>query len=298
MKTTKFIVDGSTHFDLAVHPTTRDKQFRDRQDGIEFLQSNAAAIAEHQSRLNADGRAGVLVLFQGMDASGKDGAIRTVFSQVSQSGLNVVSFKRPTHEELAHDYLWRLHRHMPQRGYITVFNRSHYEDVLIVRVHRLYEELTILDRCKGPDTIERRYRQICDYERYLWENGIVVLKFMLHISKKEQAKRLLSRIDDPYKNWKFESDDIAERERWDDYQCAYEDALNATATPESPWYVIPADTKWFARAAISQIIRDRIEELNPQFPVLDVEDIDRLTAYRRLLMSECGKEIAADAEGA
>jgi len=295
MDTTKFMVDGTTPFSLASHSTKHEGTFESKKAGRAFLADNTVKLDELQARLAADGKAGILAIFQGMDASGKDGAIRAVFSGMNQYGVNVYSFKAPTSEELAHDYLWRIHRAAPQRGQIAVFNRSHYEDVLIVKVRKLYENLNTLDRAKGPDTIEERYRQIVEFEKYLWENAIIPVKFMLNISKDEQRKRFLSRIDDPAKNWKFEVSDIAERELWDEYQQAYEDAINATATKVAPWYVVPADNKWFTRAIVSQVVLETLENINPQYPEMDAEFLQKLAVCRtQLLAEQADDELAKD----
>lgn len=218
--------------------------------------ANVARIAKLQQTLYADGRFAVLIILQGIDASGKDGTTRHLLTGVNPQGVNVTSFKAPSADELAHDYLWRIHNVCPARGMIAVFNRSHYEDVLVVRVHDLV-----------PKTVwSQRYRQINQFERHLAENNTIILKFFLHISKEEQAERLRARLADPAKNWKMNLKDLDERKRWDDYQRAYEDALTECSTDHAPWYIIPADRKWFRNLAISEIVADRLDSLDLRFP--------------------------------
>jgi len=266
MDISRYRVDGTEPFTLASFPTSRDDAFKDRDAENEYLTKNLRRLDELQEKFAADGRAGLLVIIQGMDASGKDGAINAVFSSMNQYGVHVYSYKSPTAHELAHDYLWRLHKNIPQRGDITVFNRSYYEDVLIVKVHQLYRKLNILDRVLDADVIGQRYRQIAEYERYLWENAIVVVKIMLNSSKENQTQRFLNRVDDPAKNWKFNIDDIIEREFWDDYQAAYEQAITHTATEYAPWYIVPADNRPYARIIVSETVMHALEELDPRFP--------------------------------
>ena len=209
-----------------------------------------------QDRLYADGRHKLLVVLQAMDTGGKDGTIRHVFRHTNPPGVHVAGFKRPTEEELAHDYLWRVHRHTPASGHITIFNRSHYEDVLVVRVHDLVPE----------ERWRRRYDHIVNWEQQLVDEGTTVRKFFLHISKEEQAERLQARIDTPEKQWKFAKGDLAEREHWDDYQAAYAEMLGRTSTEAAPWYVIPADRKWFRNLAVSQVLVDTLESLDLRYP--------------------------------
>ena len=286
MDTAQYLVDGSTPFILSDRCTAHVDTFANKQAGQEFLAQNITKLDRLQSRFAADGRSALLVIIQGMDASGKDGVVRNVFSGMNQSGVDVRNFKAPTSDELAHDYLWRIHKALPQRGTIGVFNRSHYEDVLIGKVRKLYEDQNILKRCKKPNTIEKRYRQIVEFERYLWENAIIPVKFMLNISRVEQARRFLSRIDDPTKNWKFSSADFDDRVYWDAYQHAYEECINATATTRSPWYVIPADNKWYTRAVVSQIVLEKMKALKPKYPTMSQETLDQLAVYREHLMQD------------
>lgn len=228
-------------------------------------------LKENQEMLYAQDRRSVLILFQAMDAAGKDSMIEHVMSGVNPQGCSVTSFKSPTSRELDHDYLWRIHREVPSRGDIKIFNRSHYEDVLITRVHPeilVGNHLPDIWDVKDIDEAfyQKRYKQIKHYEDYLAEQGVVILKFFLHLSKEEQKKRFIRRIEIPEKNWKFSEADVKERQYWDQYQAAYEQAINATSTKVNPWYVIPADDKWYSRHLVSEIINERIEELNLSYP--------------------------------
>ena len=220
------------------------------------LEHNTARLAELQWRLFAEGRHAVLIILQGMDASGKDGTVRHVMTGLNPASCRVQSFKVPTADEARHDYLWRIHHVVPARGEIGVFNRSHYEDVLVVRVRQLV----------AKDVWKRRYEQINDFEQMLAENGVTILKFFLHIDKAEQRDRLKARLVDPTKNWKFERGDLDVRRQWDAYQCAYEDALSRCSTKWAPWFVVPANKKWFRNLAVSEIVRATLEDLHPQFP--------------------------------
>lgn len=222
----------------------------------EELEKNVKALVNLQYLLYAENRRSVLVVLQGMDTSGKDGAIRHVFSGINPQGCHVTSFKKPSERELDQDYLWRIHEAVPARGEIGVFNRAHYEDVLIVRVHGLVPE----------KVWSKRYQQINEFEHYLSENGVTILKCFLHISKEEQLARLQARLDDPAKNWKFSMQDVEERTRWDDYQAAYEDALTQCSTPWAPWHVIPADRKWYRNWAVSSLLRRTLERMDPRTP--------------------------------
>ena len=213
-------------------------------------------LGSYQERLYAEDRRSVLVVLQAMDAGGKDGTIKKVFTGLNPQGVEVTSFKAPTEDELAHDFLWRVHKRVPARGRIGIFNRSHYEDVLIVRVHDLVTE----------DVWRERYQQIRDFEAMLAANGTRIVKFMLHISKDEQAERLQARLDRPDKRWKFRTGDLDERAHWDAYMAAFEDALAATSTPDAPWHVIPANKKWYRDWAVLRILVDTLRDLDPRFP--------------------------------
>lgn len=227
-----------------------------KRDVTDELSAHRKRIADLQARLYAEQRQSLLIVLQAMDTGGKDGAIKHVFQGVNPQGCRVWSFKAPSAEEAGHDFLWRYHLRTPSRGMITIFNRSHYEDVLVVRVKELV-----------PETVWRdRYATICDFERTLARENVVVLKFFLHISKAEQKRRLMARLEDTGKHWKFSSNDLKERAFWDDYQRAFEDAVNATSTQYAPWYVVPANKKWFRNLVIARTIADTLEAMGPQFP--------------------------------
>ncbi len=227
-----------------------------KSEAEERLHANVAALAGLEYKLYAENRRALLVVLQGMDASGKDGLVRTVFSGLNPQSCRVTSFKAPSAEELAHDFLWRIHKALPPLGGIGVFNRSHYEDVLVVRVHDL-----------APKAVWRaRYAAIDDFERLLTESGVTVLKFFLHIGRDEQKRRLLARLDDPNRNWKASEADFVERTRWNDYMKAYQDALTRCSTTRAPWYAIPSDHKWYRSLAVSEILRETLEEMRLQFP--------------------------------
>lgn len=230
-----------------------------KQQAQQALAENVARIAELQQRLYAEHRRALLVVFQALDAGGKDGTTRAVFSGVNPQGCKVTSFKAPTPAELDHDFLWRIHHAMPGRGEIGVFNRSHYEDVIVVRVDELV-----------PKSVwSRRYAQINDFERFLVDNGTEIVKVFLHISREEQAERLRERIADPEKRWKFSPDDLEKRAKWDDYQAAYEEALRRCSTGHAPWYVVPGDRNWVRNLAVSTIVLSKLEAMDPQYPQPD-----------------------------
>lgn len=232
------------------------KAFPDRKAAEEQSVKDGDAIDKLQDRLYAEGKRAVLVVLQGTDTAGKDGTIKHVFKETGALGVVVTSFKKPSEEELGHDFLWRAHIAAPRRGFIGIFNRSHYEDVLIVRVHKLV-----------PKSVwSRRYEQINAFERILAGNGVTVLKFFLHISKQEQLERLRARLDDPSKLWKFNPDDLKERKLWKQYAAAYEDALSRCSTEAAPWFIIPANKKWMRNLAVSQILLETLERLKPKFP--------------------------------
>ena len=252
-----------------------------KQDAKGQLTKNVEKLSELQSMLYAQDRYSILIIFQAMDAAGKDGTIKHVMSGINTQSFQVFSFKQPSAEELDHDYLWRINRCLPERGRIGIFNRSHYEDVLIAKVH---PEIILSNKLPGVETIKdidsdfwkRRYRQINDFERYLTENGTVVLKFFLNVSKAEQKKRFMERLDDKTKNWKFSSADVKERQFWDEYMKAYADVLTETSTELAPWYVIPADNKWFMRYAVGHIICERMKQLDLHYPKLSEEGLKQL----------------------
>ncbi|MGC3971263.1 MAG: polyphosphate kinase 2 family protein [Pirellulales bacterium] len=259
--------------------------FKDKDAAASYVADNAKRLAEYQDRLYAQDTYSLLIIFQAMDAAGKDGTIRHVMSGVNPQGCHVTSFKSPSSEELDHDYLWRAVKALPARGMIGIFNRSYYEETLVVRVHPEFLEKQKLPRV-GDDVWKRRFKEINNFERYLTDNGTVVLKFFLHVSKKEQKKRFLSRIDEAEKNWKFSPADYAERAHWDEYQAAFEDMLNHTSTDEAPWFVIPADNKWFARLAVSEAICAILDGLDLEYPTVSKERKEELQKIRGQLEAE------------
>lgn len=251
----------------------------------EMLNEGVDALADMQERLYADGRWSVLIILQAMDAAGKDSTIKHVMSGVNPQGCEVHSFKTPSSEELAHDFLWRTTCRLPRRGHIGIFNRSYYEEVLAVRVHESFLDAQNLPmRPKGNKLWAERFTSIRNFEKHMARNGTLVLKFFLHVSKDEQKQRQLSRIDDPAKNWKFNARDVTERGYWDEYMHAYEQAIRETATPDAPWYVIPADDKWFMRVAVMHAISAEMRNLNLAFPELDPEAKGKLAEARAALL--------------
>ena len=258
-----------------------------KQDGEEQLRLGIEMLSEYQDRLAAQNTFGVLVILQGIDAAGKDGTIRHVMSGVNPQGVTVHSFKVPSEEELSHDYLWRYAEHLPSRGQIGIFNRSHYEEVLVVRVHpELLERQRLPSSSTRRDVWKRRYREINDWERYLVENGIRIVKLFLNLSREEQRRRFLERIDTPEKNWKFSAADVREREHWDEYQTAFSEMLSHTSTKWAPWYVIPADHKWFAHLAVGSAIVRTLMEIDPQYPEVSTRTRRELKQVRVELESE------------
>jgi PPK2 family polyphosphate:nucleotide phosphotransferase len=229
----------------------------------------------------------VLLVFQAMDAAGKDGAIKHVMSGVNPQGCQVASFKSPSAQDLDHDYMWRCQKELPERGRIGIFNRSYYEEVLVVRVHpEILEKQRIPPECLGDDLWKKRYKDIRSFERYLGHNGVVIRKFFLHLSRKEQKKRFLARIDDPAKNWKFSSADAAERRCWKDYMGAYEEMIRNTATGNAPWYVVPADNKWYTRLIVASVVVDTLASLNLRYPKVGADKRRELAAARKALLAE------------
>jgi PPK2 family polyphosphate:nucleotide phosphotransferase len=250
-----------------------------------LLPMGTEMLAHMQEKLYAQDRWALLLIFQGMDAAGKDGAIKHVMSGVNPQGCEVHSFKAPSHEELDHDYLWRAHARCPERGRIGIFNRSYYEELLVVRVHsELLAAERLPDSLVGKRIWEERYEDINAHERYLTRNGVVIRKFFLHLSPEEQRTRLLARLDDPAKNWKFSLDDIRERKFWSDYQNAYEEMIRQTATKHAPWYVVPADHKWYARLVVAAAIVDTLDGLDLSFPEMDRAKKKELEKVREALL--------------
>src|SRR5215475_4181517 len=267
--------------------------FFTEKDSKDLLHQGVELLDHYQSRLAAQDTYGVLVVLQALDAGGKDSTIRHVMSGVNPQGVVVHGFRAPSAEELDHDYLWRYAQKLPARGQIAIFNRSHYEEVVVVRVHP-----EILDRQKLPPASrdggiwERRYRQINDWERFLVENGFPVVKLFLNLSKEEQRRRFLRRIDYPEKNWKFNANDIKERAHWDEYQSAFSEMLTATSTEHAPWYVIPADHKWFMRVAVAAVLVDTLDKIDPQYPTVSEEAKEAIVASKAILEAETPEVVA------
>jgi PPK2 family polyphosphate:nucleotide phosphotransferase len=257
----------------------------DKPKAKEALEMGVQAMAVLQDKLYAQDKWALLLIFQAMDAAGKDGAIKHVMSGVNPQGCQVFSFKSPSTEDLDHDYLWRCMKVLPNRGHIGIFNRSYYEETLVVRVHPEF-----LAKQKIPSQLmtrkiwEDRFEDICNFEKYLSHNGIVVRKFFLHVSKKEQKRRFLERIENPEKNWKFSASDSAEREHWDDYMEAYEDMIRNTATKPSPWYIVPADNKWFSRLVVAAAVVEALASLDLAYPEVGPEKLKELAAAKRALI--------------
>jgi PPK2 family polyphosphate:nucleotide phosphotransferase len=283
----RFRVDHPKRFRLDDVDPGDTAGIEDEEHAAEELARGVARLADLQERLNAQNRWSVLLLFQAMDAAGKDSTIRHVMTGVNPAGCQVFNFKAPTTEELDHDYLWRHSRCLPERGRIGIFNRSWYEEVLVVRVRpEVLERQRVPLPLLGKGLWDERYEDINAYERYLARNGIVLVKFFLHLSKEEQRRRFLDRIDEPSKNWKFELGDAAERARWDDYMRAYEKMIRHTSTEHAPWHVVPADHKWFTRLAVAATIVDAIEKIDPRFPKFDEAKRTELAEARRRLLME------------
>src|ERR1700758_869615 len=261
----------------------------DKPRAKEALAMGVTALAELQDKLYAQDKWAVLLIFQAMDAAGKDGTIKHVMSGVNPQGCQVFSFKSPSSEDLDHDFLWRSMRCLPNRGNIGIFNRSYYEEVLVVRVHpEFLAKQKIPPALVTDDIWQDRFEDIRSFERYLHRNGTKILKFFLHVSKKEQKRRFLARTEDPERNWKFSASDMAEREYWDEYQDAYEDMIRNTATKDSPWYVVPADNKWFTRAVVGAAIVDTLASLDLAYPKVDKKRREEIASARTLLQSNNG----------
>src|SRR6266446_8651085 len=282
-----FRVDHGKHFYMKDHDPAQTAGVDSKDEAKRLLQEGVAKLSDLQDKLYAENGWALLLIFQAMDAAGKDGVIKHVMSGVNPQGCQVYSFKAPSAEELNHDYLWRTNRALPERGRIGVFNRSYYEEVLVVRVHP-----ELLARQKLPPQLaadkiwKQRFQDIAAFERYLARNGTVIRKFFLNVSREEQRRRFLSRLDEPEKNWKFSVADVAERQHWDEYMKAYEDAIEATTSEHAPWYVIPADRKWFTRLAVADVIVEALEELDLRYPEVSEAQRQELEKARALLEAE------------
>ncbi|MCD8179093.1 MAG: polyphosphate kinase 2 family protein [Tannerellaceae bacterium] len=280
---------GQKHLVSEFDPAWTGKMIREEADMLR--NENVEKLAELQDKLYAQDRYAILAVFQGMDGAGKDGTIKHVMSGINPHGCQVFSFKQPSSEDLDHDYLWRINKCLPERGRIGIFNRSHYEDVLVTKVHpEILLKSKLPDIQKVEDVTEKfwkkRYRQINDFEQYLTENGIIVVKFFLNVSREEQRKRFISRLKEDSKHWKFSSSDFEESMHWDSYMKVYSDVLTYTSTTYAPWHVIPANNKWFMRYLVGQIICDKVAALKPDYPKVTPQESEEIEKYKTLLLQE------------
>ncbi len=283
----RFKVTKGKNFKLKDWDPTDTHSFDDKEQAEKVLADGVERLAKLQDKLYADNRWSLLLIFQAMDAAGKDGTVKHVMSGINPQGCQVFSFKNPSAEELEHDFLWRTTKSLPERGRIGIFNRSYYEEVLVVKVHPEYLGKQQLHKSLiGKDVWKHRYESISDFEKHLTRNGTIVRKFFLNVSKKEQKERFLKRLDDPERNWKFSDADVAERQHWDAYQDAYQEMIRETSTKESPWYVVPADHKWFSRVVVASAIISTLESLDLQFPTVTEAQKSRVQAARKLLEAE------------
>ena len=288
MNIEKFLVREGSKVDLKDHPTDFTGDYTDKEEAVKDLQENVQRLRELQDVLYAQDTYSLLIVFQAMDAAGKDGAIEHVMSGVNPQGCHVVSFKQPSDEELSHDFLWRCGKNLPERGRIGIFNRSHYEEVLVVRVHpEILRKQHLPDDIKKDKNIwQKRYEHIRNFESNLAENGTHILKFFLNVSKDEQKERFLARIEEKEKNWKFSMNDVKERGHWDDYMQAYTDAIEATSTEHAPWHIIPADKKWFTRLAVSEVIVQKLESMDLHYPKVGEAHENELAEAKKMLEAE------------
>lgn len=295
MKADKYAVKGGKKTDIRKLPTNSKDDGVDKEEIIARYEANKAEIALLQDKFYADGREGIIIVIQALDASGKDSAIKNVFSGINPQGVVVHSYKSPTSEELAHDYLWRIHRDVPRRGEIAIFNRSHYEDLVTVRVENIKPHYHMSERIIGKDDktfFAERCEQVNNFEQYLYENGYHIIKIFLHVSKEEQAAQLLERIELPEKNWKFRSDDLKVRDKFDAYLDCFNDVINKTSTKTNPWYVLPGDQRWYTRYLITELLLDTMKSCKPEYPELPDEERAKLDECRRVL-----KEAVNSADG-
>ncbi|HEX9061264.1 MAG TPA: polyphosphate kinase 2 family protein [Clostridia bacterium] len=286
MNLSDYTYNGEKDFKLSKFNVDDTGNFKSKEDGLEKLDKNIHKMIELQDKLYAQNEYALLLVFQAMDTAGKDGAIKNVTSGLNPQGTQVYSFKQPSKEELDHDYLWKYTKCLPERGRIGIFNRSYYEEVLVVKVHNLIDKQQIPRKMITKDIWKNRYEHIRCYEKYLYDNGIIPIKFFLHISKDEQKKRLLERIEDKTKNWKFSDSDIAERKYWNEYQDCFEDAIGETGTKYAPWYIVPSNHKWFSRVIISEAIVQTLERLDLKYPEVSKEQLDTLLKCKKILLEE------------
>ncbi len=282
----KYCCDGSDSFKISKWDTDETSLCDNREDAEKKLAENNVLIDELQAKLYADKKEGVIFLFQAMDAAGKDGTIRAVLSCLSPHGVHEAAFKAPSSTEMAHDFLWRIVQQVPAKGEIAIFNRSHYEDVLIGKVKELYRSQANARRIDLDKVIENRYEDIRHFEEYLYRNNVRTVKIFLNVSRDEQGRRFLSRIEEPEKNWKFSGSDYEERKYWDAYQEAFESAINATSTRHCPWYVVPADHKWYMRYVVSEIILATLKDMDPRYPEVTDDRLATFAQYKEELLRE------------
>ncbi len=286
MKVEKYLAKPGEKINLSKISTDNTESIKDKSEANKLLEKNIEKMQELQNLLYASDKYSMLLVFQAMDAAGKDSTIKHVMSGLNPQGTQVFSFKKPSEEELDHGYLWRISKALPERGRIGIFNRSHYEEVLVVRVHDLIKFQKLPDEAKANNIWQNRFEQINNFEKYLYENGTIIIKFFLHVSKEEQKKRFLERIEDKSKNWKFAEADLKERSYWNDYQKCYQEAIKATSKEYAPWYIIPADKKWFMRLLVSEIIVKKLESLNLSYPVLSADQLKSLENCKQQLLKE------------
>ncbi|MBO7472510.1 MAG: polyphosphate kinase 2 family protein [Ruminococcus sp.] len=286
MKADKYLIREGKKTDIRKLPTDSKEDNADKDEIIEKYEENKREIAFLQDKFYADAKEGLIVVIQALDASGKDSIIKYVFSGINPQGVKVHYYKAPTADELAHDYLWRIHQNVPRRGEIAVFNRSHYEDLVTVQAEDIWKGYHISDRVLDDTKkkfFEKRYRQVNDFEQYLYENSYRMVKIFLHVSKEEQTGQLLERIELPEKNWKFRADDLKVRDKYDAYLKCFNDVINNTSTKNSPWYVLPGDQRWYTRYLFTEILIDALRACKPQYPALSPEEAEKLPECRRIL---------------
>ncbi len=289
MKAQKYCFDGKKKLNLDKLSTNGKDDDVKKEEILKLTEENQLKISALQEKLYAEGREGLIIVLQAIDAAGKDSTIKHVMTGVNPQGVDVISFKAPNSEELAHDFLWRVNKHLPTRGKIGIFNRSYYEDVLVVQVHKMNRNYHMAKRVIEMDDdvfFDKRYKHIRNYEEYLYDNSYRIVKIFLNVSKEEQKERFMERIDLQEKNWKFDAGDLKERALWDEYHKVFEDVINATATKECPWYVLPADQKWYTRYLVSEILLKALEDIDPKYPELSKEEQDELLECKRILMEE------------
>lgn len=280
----RYLVKEGKKVDLKKYPTSSDPDVDKKQVKEKDFPEAIAEMKNLQEKLFAQGTYGFIIVLQAMDAAGKDSTINHVFTNMDPSGMKVVSFKQPTSEETDHDYMWRINKALPSRGKIGIFNRSHYEDVLITRVHDLIKNEKFPEKLIKKDIWQQRYEQIRNWEKYLYQNGFMMVKIFLHVSKEEQQARLIDRIINQKKNWKFSMSDINERQYWDEYQSLYEEMISATSTSYAPWYIVPADNKWYTRYLVALITVKYLRKIDPQFPELSPETAKQLAVFKELIL--------------